>query len=548
MRSFSKNLAVLLAASLAGCANPAAHPPPSLARFHFPTGLAVDVPYALGQDAGTRARWLYVAGNSNFDLAANRGVLMAIDLDRYGAPETGLVPPPLAADAGWDGTALALPDVADAGSMDPSVGWVYTDSLAGELQLADTSAGGKRIVLATREENRLGFIDADGGALSCFGASGQDCLNDTSSPALDVPGPTGANQVLDVFAVSPPVRAIIPDGGFAGPEVFVGHLRDETTGLFAQFGYGAGGYGGGYGGYGYGGYGSGYSPYGLAPPVVMAQSYVIRQSVDDPSCRLAEPIGQTPAAGVVALPGPSGLYAVYTGRAQGMAPASVDYLPLGPPNCGVPAGAEVPVDAVPPSPVVIDLSNISKEYDARGIALSTHGDRIFAISQSPDSVVVLRIDGKGPGSLNLHPSNIVAVPPGPSELLPLPRVGPTGQPIGDLVAVTCPLADVVAFYDDEVESLTAALPVGDEPFALVSAPRTLGTGASAQTLPGIRIFVTAFGSGQIDVIDLPDPLDASSARLVATLGSFEDTTASPINPNSMLLSLPYGYGAMPGGI
>ena len=538
-RPISSSLALLSAIGVA-CSTTQPQPYPPLARFHFPTGLAVDAPYS--PDGGPAARYLYLVANSNFDLVYNRGILMAIDLDAYGPAATGLVPPALATDAGWDGTPLQFPDLADAGSFDPATGYVYTDNEGGELRLATTSEGGSRLLLASRYDNRLAFVDVAGGSLTCHGTAGLDCVNDTSSPRLQVDGPTGANQILDVFSVSAPVRATLPDGGVGRPEVFVGHLRNETTGLATAFG---GGFQGSYS------TANAYSPYNNfgAPLAPQATGFVVRQSVDDPLCRTAEPVGSIPPAGVVALSGPTGLFAVYTGRFQGLFPASLGYLTLSPGTC--PNPVPPPNVAVDPAPAItnIDLSNIMKETDGRALILSTRADRVFSLSRTPDSLVILRIDGVTPSSLLIHPSSTVPLPPGPTELLALPRTGPSGQPIGDLVAIVCADSGLLTFYDDELGEVTAALPgIGDSPFEVVATQRTLGHGPAATALPGVRLFVTAFGTGQLAVVDLPDLLDASTARVIAFIGSAEDTIASPINPNNQFLSLPYGYGGSPGAL
>jgi hypothetical protein len=531
--------AVLLGAALGAACTQTAQPLPEISRFHFPTGMAIDTSYALGtQPPGTRAHFLYVAGNSNFDQAASRGVVMAVDLDGYGPASTGLMPPALAVDGGdWDGTPLQFPDVGDAGTMNLDGGFVFTDSLGGEMRLSPTSAGGQRLVLASRGQNTLGFIDVDpgGATLTCVdGDAGQDCLNPNSSPELIVPGSNGGNEILDVFALSYPVQMQLQGGGLGPPELFVGNLRNLSTAVSSVAGAP--------------------NPYTTttSSSTTITQAFVIRQSVDDPTCNIAEYAGEVPAAGVMGLQGPPGtLYSILTGRFSGLTDANIRVLTLPPPSCPVPnpIADQLPVNATPATQV-IDLSQILKETDGRGLALSSSKDRVFALSIGPDSLVVLRIDGTAPTSLLIHPSSVVPLPNGPSEMVVIPRTAPNGSPVGDLVAVSCPGANVLAFYDDEIGSVTAALPgVGDEPFAVSTAPRTLGTGPSATLLPGVRLFVTAFGSGQVAVVDLPDPLDATTARVIAMLGTFEDTTASPVNPlTNQILTLPYGYGGAPGGI
>ncbi len=144
----------------------------------------------------------------------------------------------------------------------------------------------------------------------------------------------------------------------------------------------------------------------------------------------------------------------------------------------------------------------------------------------------------------IRPASVAPLPPGPTEPAS-DFCGPRAavSPIGDLVAITCPDSNTLAFYDDELGTVTAVLPnIGNLPFAMASSVRTVGVGSATQVLPGIRLFVTDFGSGQIAVVDVPDLLDASSAVVVAFIGSFEDTSASPINPNNSVLNVAVGSG------
>jgi hypothetical protein len=67
-------------------------------------------------------------------------------------------------------------------------------------------------------------------------------------------------------------------------------------------------------------------------------------------------------------------------------------------------------------------------------------------------------------------------------------------------------------------------------------------GSGLQVLPGIRLYVTDFGSGQIAVVDVPDLTDARTAQVVAFIGTWEDTSASPLNPNNSILNVPVGGG------
>ena len=509
--------ATVLVAAL-GCQSATSHPAPRV-RFHFPTGVAVDVPYS--PDGGP-AHFLYLAGFTNFDLAADDALVYALSLDAMNPEGTGLLPPGLADDAGWDGTPLQIPDLDGGDYWDRANGVVTSDSMGGEMRLATTSEGNGRLFLASRYSNVVTAIDVDGGSLACYGG-GSECDGDPiAAPPLVIEQSAGANQVLDVFGVS---NEIVTQSGER--DVFITHLRDQA--------YGSGGV------VSSGSYGNNTSQTGTA--------YLIRQNVDDPSCRLAEPIGTVGGSSSVALANGGITYPLFTGRYGGLTNAVRELiLPDQDGGCveqldgGQDAGL-TPVDPLVPDLFTIDLGSITKGNDGRGMALSSNQDRVFALIRNPDAVVVLRSSGFEPYGLLIHPSSATPVPPGPTQILAIPRTAPGGGPLGDLVAITCADSNLLAFYDDELGQVTAALPgVGNEPFGIAAVVRTSGVGASAQILPGVRLFVSAFGSGQVAVVDVPDLLDAQSAQVVAMIGTPEDTTISPINPNSNIFTVPIGAG------
>jgi hypothetical protein len=372
--------------------------------------------------------------------------------------------------------------------------------------------------MASRYSNLVTAMDVDGPSVACYGG-GTDCTNQVAALPLVIEQAPGANQILDVFGVS---NEIVTQSGER--DVFITHLRDQA--------YGSGGV------TSTGVYGNNFSASG--------QAYLIRQNVDQPDLRLAEPVGTVGTSASVAMTENDVIYTLFTGRYGGLGNA-VRELTL--PSGGLegPDAGQTAIDLEPEFPFNIDLSYVVGGNDGRGIQLSTNGDRAFALVRNPDSLVVLRISGATPSGLLIHPSSVAALPPGPSELLPIPRTSASGAPIGDLVAVTCVDSSTLAFYDDELGTVTAALPnIGNEPFAIVSSLRTVGVGAAEQVLSGARLFVTDFGSGQIAVVDIPDLTDARSAQVVAFIGTWEDTSASPLNPNNSILNVSAGGG--PAGI
>jgi hypothetical protein len=455
-----------------------------------------------------------VVGDSNFDLFYDRGIVLALDLDRYGPTATGLVPPGMVSDAGWDGTPLRFPDFPEVpGAVNPDTGFVYSDSEAGQMRLAPTSNGGQRLMVASRFSNVITGIDVDGGSLGCFGEPGRDCLNSVSAPELQGTPSYGSHLILDVFGLSQPTTFLDTSGNAGPPEVLVTHLRTIAHPTL----------------------GTNINVQGV---VANSNGFVISQSVDDLSCRSAKGIGIYPASEVFAFSTAGVLFAVYTSRVQGLSPNGVSYIPI----VGQPCPLGNPITGVTEpivyseSPVTLfNLTPVMKGFDGRGITLSSGSDKVYALTRAPDALAVMSFDHSIFGQLTMRPLAVVGLPSGPTEILSLARPG-----LADLVVISCPDSGLIAFYDDQLGQVTATLPgVGDLPFTLLSGPRTLGTGPTAQPLPGVRIFSVAFGSGQIAVIDLPDPTDARSARVVALLGTPEDTTPQLVN-NSGQISLPYG--------
>jgi len=484
--------------------------------FHFPSGIGAGLATEVLPDGGSvpRVRYLYVVGDSNYDLFYDRGIVLALDLDQYGPSATGLVPPGMVNDAGWDGTPLRFPDFPDVpGAVNPDTGFVYSDSEAGQMRLAPTSNAGQRLMVASRFSNVITGIDVDGGSLGCFGQPGRDCLNPVSAPELQGTPSYGSHLILDVFGLSQPTNFMDSSGALGPPEVLVTHLRTITHPTL----------------------GTNINVQGVTQN---SAGFVISQSVDDMSCRTAKGIGIYPASEVAAFSTQGILFALYTSRVQGLAPNGVSYIPIVGQPCplGNPVVGQNGNVAYTEAPVAFfNMSPLMKGFDGRGITLSSNADKLFFLTRAPDALVVMSFDHSIPGVLSMRPLTVIGMPDGPTEILSLPRPG-----MADLVVVSCPDTGLLAFYDDQLGQLTATLPgVGDLPFTMLAAPRTLGTGPTAQTLPGVRIFVVAFGSGQIAVVDLPNPTDARSSRVIAMLGTPEDTTPQLVN-NSGQISLPYG--------
>jgi hypothetical protein len=85
----------------------------------------------------------------------------------------------------------------------------------------------------------------------------------------------------------------------------------------------------------------------------------------------------------------------------------------------------------------------------------------------------------------------------------------------DLVAISCQTQGSVDIYDDEIGRVVASIQgVGSQPYALAVQPNRPGG--------GVRLFVSAFGQGDIGVIDIPDLDNPQSAYVVAQIGPNEN--------------------------
>ena len=333
-----------------GCESLSANPTPRT-RLHFPGGLAIDVPYSL--DGGI-PHTLYVAGDTNYDLAYDTGLLYALNLDAMDGGATGLIPTALALDAGWDGTPVQIPDLDSGGYWDRTNGVVLTDSMGGELRLTQIQGGAQRLFLASRYNNVVTAIETAGDALTCYGG-GTDCTNQIAAPPLyaQLAGEAG-NQIIDVFGLSNEIDVAATDTTAEERDIFITHLRDLA--------YASGGV------TSTGSYGNNTNQAG--------EAYVIRQNVDDPACRLADPIGEQGGSASVAFTSAGLIYTLTTGRYGGL-DNSIRELTLPAGGCADQDAGTTPVDAnLTPELSTLDLSYVLKGDSGRGITISTSGDRI----------------------------------------------------------------------------------------------------------------------------------------------------------------------------
>jgi hypothetical protein len=150
------------------------------------------------------------------------------------------------------------------------------------------------------------------------------------------------------------------------------------------------------------------------------------------------------------------------------------------------------------------LEGVVNVTDSRGIAVGSAEDRVYLLARNPDTLLVVKIIDPLSDVPGVRLLQAVRLPNSPSELKVLPRAGR-----GDLVAITCTGAGVLALYDDDVGDLVAQVgALGQQPFGIDADFRG----------DGVRLFVSTFTDGRVAVVEVPDLARPQGARLVAHVG------------------------------
>lgn len=150
------------------------------------------------------------------------------------------------------------------------------------------------------------------------------------------------------------------------------------------------------------------------------------------------------------------------------------------------------------------IENSFRVAESRGIGLSADERRVYLLGRSPDALLVASVNDPLADSPTLSIVRGNPLPEAPNELAVLHRPGR-----GDLLAITCTNAGVLALYDDDVGDVVAQVGgLGVQPFGLAVDRR--GAGA--------RLYVSNFQDGRIAVVDVVDLEHPQNARLVAHLG------------------------------
>jgi hypothetical protein len=452
-------LPILISALLwAGCSTDSDPRPPPTNRFVFPSGIAY-LPPAPGNEASKGS--LYVA-SSNFDKCFDTGAVFALDLDALGLPEVGAPVSP-------DGP-LRVEDLKTS-----SQSTVQISSFAGEMGVWRGEQP-RLFVVARSETNSLHAIDIQGNghALSCAQPGGGSyCLPGISLTGL-IPG--GKDDLPR--APAPIGVSVAPSVEGNRPEVWVTHAEAADSPARSSTAF---------------------------------QTYVVRVPGDELSLTAESffPLGTNGLSiGGAHATAIGKRYVFISGRsyAAGLAGTlSASFLLR-------------LLDRNNPTRIIeTGLRDVYQSLEARGLALNATGTRLYLVTRFPDSLLVVDIANAEGDVPKLSVVDSVPLPDAASQVQVLSRTDANGQPLGDLVAVTCSASSltsgVVAFYDANLGQLVAQVDgIGLQPYGLAVDQRRRGQTDSA------RLYVTTFGDGRVAVLDIPDLANPQGARLVAHIG------------------------------
>jgi DNA-binding beta-propeller fold protein YncE len=443
--------------------------PPPLSRFVYPSGIVHrDLP---DLSAGTPSNGALYVASANFDKCFDTGSVIAVNLDQVGGTEGERLLPIGQMDADPQKGPVQLTELNVAED-----GYVQIGSFAGEMALwtpappADPSQTPQapRLFVPVRSEGSfLHAIELTGPtSLSCVQGTGRNCV-DAALSLTQVPG-----------SVEGQPRAPAPIGVSVAPgsnEVWVTHLEGAD------------------------------SPVGTG---LNSATYLVRVPANEepPGVTTADffPLGSAELGFGGAHTAVAGQRYVYvTGRnytvGQGVSRSAAFLLRL--------------VDRQNPGRLLDpNLGAAFATLEARGLALSADETRLYIVARQPDTLLVVDVVGANTLSPTLSVVNAVPLPDGATGLVVLPRASTDGQPRGNVVAVTCSFAGVVAIYDEEVGQLVAQVSgVGEQPFGL----------SADQRGNAVRLFASNFADGRVAIIDLPNLDIPQDARLVAHLGTLQ---------------------------
>ncbi len=452
--------------ALACAQQPAPKPSPE-DRFYFPTSLNFLLP------PGSTSGILYVA-SSNYDRRYDQGNLLAVNLDRVVAPQSGLdagLPPPGSPElpAGDETAAVGFTDLgidADAGDG------VQIQSFAGEMLRDPEGYGGRpRLWIATRAEGDLlegVSTDPGGEGLVCIPA-GNNCVFGGISLAVEQEPQGGSGQPA---APQPYGLGLSRDDSLVPGELWVTHIRPADS-----------------------------------PPTsgLDLLNYVVHLDARAP----------LPSVSILSNFVPVGL-------------GSGNSLYVGQSNVWVSGRGQLSITALDVLMRLVDrftdttfFPQVALQYaasQARGLAVRADESRIYLVGNQPDTLIVLDVEQPFTQFPTITAVRAVPLPAGPNAIRLIERPGNA-----DVVVVTCQDDGSLAIYDDGIGQLALVVEgVGIAPYDV----------AIDQRGNLVRFFVSNFDDGRVAVIDgtlggSGQPIDA---HIVATLGQQQGCILVTDNP------------------
>jgi hypothetical protein len=142
--------------------------------------------------------------------------------------------------------------------------------------------------------------------------------------------------------------------------------------------------------------------------------------------------------------------------------------------------------------------------EGRGMALSPDQSKLYIVTRAPDRLLQVSINGATGPAPTLKIDRDIVLPPGANQVVRVERALR-----GALIFVVCPTANLITVYDEDLgEVVREYSGMGIQPTNMAVQPQ----GA------GVRLFVTAFSSGTIAVVDVPDLNAPGNYNVVAHLG------------------------------
>jgi DNA-binding beta-propeller fold protein YncE len=331
-------------------------------------------------------------------------------------------------------------------AIDLDNGFVYIDNFAGDVAAFTPAAGAKRFLyVPTRFQNRLYTVRADGTHLSCNDPlpgepDPRDCLDLGLSLGLTekerTEQPFGAAIQGKTLYVTPLRPSDSPAGSGRNDTAFMAKLTLSERGL---------------------------------PPASTTPSDFIS-------------LGDAPAEALAAVP-----------------PSATNPTPNGIWVGGLSISSSLGTSQTLrffDGQNVSDLgvSTSTRIQEARGVAPSTDGQRLYLTTRGPDGILVLDISA---GPETSKPLSFTPILRGPSFIQPIGRATAGKR---DLVAVSCTDDNALVLYDDELGQVTGVVPGIEAPFGMAK-------GVLPGHADGVRLFVAAFGNDTVEVVDIPDTSD-----------------------------------------